>query len=57
MNIIESVKKIATVLDAPQVEPYTIEKFNKKTGEIEKIHIIPVSAGGVSYNSYPSYLY
>lgn len=57
MNLMNNLKNLKTILDTPQVEPYAIEKINSKTGEIERIHILPTCAGGVVYNSYPPYMH
>lgn len=51
MNITKTVKNIISTMDS-YAEPYTIQKINSETGEIEQVVIIPACGEQGQYLPY-----
>ena len=46
MKISKTLKGILDSMNRPHVEPFTVERLNRKTGKIEHGHMVPTSVDG-----------
>lgn len=46
MKISKTLTEILDSMNRPHVEPFTVERLNRKTGKIEHVHMVPTSVDG-----------